>query len=955
MRPKKLVMSAFGPYAGRQELDLDSLGRSGLYLISGDTGAGKTTIFDAICFALYGEPSGRVRDASMLRSKYAEAAVPTFVELLFEYGGSDYSIKRSPQYARPSLKGSGETIKAASAELRLPDGRVITKPREVGAAVRDILGLDRDQFSRIAMIAQGDFLALLLAPTEERKKIFQKLFSTEKYARLQEALKLENSRIQSEHERLSASIAQHLAGIALPERKVLDAEANSDELSEADVSSECRLSDTAAEPGSKYSETAYMAEKAAAGELTGEESLEALRKLIEEDENAEDRLREALSGCEKKIEETAKRLERAERREADLAELKRTEEKLESEKDSCAKLQEELDRLSEKAPEMKVLREEAASGRALLPGYREREEKQAELARLEKKRGSLKASMESRALEIARLKKEYDELSEEAKGLEGAEAGLAALDSERKAFRLSCAAFEDLGSRLSELKKLEEDLETARNAFKRADKAFKEARTDYDRESDAFISGQAGVLAQSLEDGVPCPVCGSLEHPFPAALSPGAPTKERLEALKADKDRAEAERNRRAGLAESSSALAESRKEEVLKEGAKLFGAEDLESTERALGKKAEETAAAENSFSAKEAELNKKLERKNELSEKLPKDRDSIEDLIQKEKDLGLELASCETAVQNTEERIEALAKTLPFGSRKEAEEEINRLGLSVSNWEKSKGKAEKDLNALKIAAAGLESRIETLKAGLGEDEGSSSEEEKEALAALNTEKGRLNGRRETLIARLSANRSALKALNEKIPEEKELLRKRTLVKALHDTASGGLSGKEKIMLETYVQMSCFDRIIRRANLRLMVMTGNRYELARRKTAADLRSQSGLELDVIDHYNGSLRSVRTLSGGESFKASLSLALGLSDEIQSAAGGVRLDTMFVDEGFGSLDDESLRQAVDALASLGSSDRLVGIISHVGLLKERIDRQIVVTRDGTGASKAKIVK
>ena len=226
--------------------------------------------------------------------------------------------------------------------------------------------------------------------------------------------------------------------------------------------------------------------------------------------------------------------------------------------------------------------------------------------------------------------------------------------------------------------------------------------------------------------------------------------------------------------------------------------------------------------------------------------------------------------------------------------------------------------------------------------------------MAALNNEKDRINDERGDLTAGLSANRSVLKALKEKVPEEKELFRKRTLVKALHDTASGGLSGKEKIMLETYVQMSCFDRIIRRANLRLMVMSGNRYELARRKTAADLRSQSGLELDVIDHYNGSLRSVRTLSGGESFKASLSLALGLSDEIQSSAGGVRLDTMFVDEGFGSLDDESLRQAVDALASLGSSDRLVGIISHVGLLKERIDRQIVVTRDGSGASTAKIM-
>ncbi|MBR0139627.1 MAG: SMC family ATPase, partial [Firmicutes bacterium] len=524
MRPKKLVMSAFGPYAGRQELDLDSLGKSGLYLISGDTGAGKTTIFDAICFALYGEPSGRVRDASMLRSKYAGAGTPTFVELLFEYGGRDYLVKRSPQYARPALKGSGEIQQAATAELHMPDGRVITKTREVSAAVREILGVDRDQFSRIAMIAQGDFLSLLLAPTEERKKIFQKLFSTEKYAKLQEALKLENSRLQAEHERLSASIAQHLAGIVLPEAK-------SSESGPAEETPEARRAG--------LSEAAAMAEKAAEGLLTGEESIEALEKLIKEDEDEEGRLKGLLFGCEKKIEETVKRLERAERREADLEELKKAEAELAAGTERKAALEKALKELSDEASDMKKLEAEAASAKALLPGYLEREEKRKELTELEKKREEIKASKELCALEISRLKKEYEELSEEAKGLEAAEAEQAALTSERRAFKLSCAAFEELKGRLSGLKKLEEDLERDKKAFLKADKVFKEARSEYDKNSDAFISGQAGVLAQSLKEGVPCPVCGSLDHPLPAALSPGAPTKEKLEALKAEKDRAE--------------------------------------------------------------------------------------------------------------------------------------------------------------------------------------------------------------------------------------------------------------------------------------------------------------------------------------------------------------------------------------------------------------------------------
>ena len=221
MRPNKLIMSAFGPYAGRVELNLDKLGKSGLYLITGDTGAGKTTIFDAITYALFGEASGDNRETTMFRSKYADLDTPTLVELYFSYGDKEYYVKRNPEYERPRTRGDGVTTEKANAELKLPDGRIITKLKEVNNAIVEILGVDRNQFTQIAMIAQGDFLKLLLASTDERKKIFQKLFKTQNYYVLQEKLKSESGKLSHEYDEIKSSIEQYINGIACNEDNVL--------------------------------------------------------------------------------------------------------------------------------------------------------------------------------------------------------------------------------------------------------------------------------------------------------------------------------------------------------------------------------------------------------------------------------------------------------------------------------------------------------------------------------------------------------------------------------------------------------------------------------------------------------------------------------------------------------------------------------------------------------------
>ena len=277
MRPLKLTLSAFGPYARQLELDFEQLGERGLYLITGDTGAGKTTLFDAISYALFGEASGDSREPAMLRSKYAEPQMPTFVRLCFRYAGKEYTIRRNPEYMRPKDRGEGMTKQAADACLTFPDGRVLTKPKEVNAAIREILGLDREQFSQVAMIAQGDFLKLLLADTKDRQKIFRGIFHTDRYVTLQEQLSRAAADVRSRWEEALASIQQYISGIQAP-------------------------------PDSPFSARILLAREA---QLPVGEADSLLESLIREDLSAQTLLEETLGQTEAQLEQTVSQLSQA--------------------------------------------------------------------------------------------------------------------------------------------------------------------------------------------------------------------------------------------------------------------------------------------------------------------------------------------------------------------------------------------------------------------------------------------------------------------------------------------------------------------------------------------------------------------------------------------------------------------------------------------------------------------
>ena len=448
-------------------------------------------------------------------------------------------------------------------------------------------------------------------------------------------------------------------------------------------------------------------------------------------------------------------------------------------------------------------------------------------------------------------------------------------------------------------------------------------------------------------------MCGSIHHPAPAEQNPGAPSKDELELLQQELEQCrvrEAEASRKAGeLLGNVQSRAESIKREA--EGLELTGT--LEEMKHRLADLQKQGQTTEKQLQQEKGLASEKVKQKDMWNRLLPEQEKALEKVTEELQQIRERQAAVESKQKAAGEEIQRLTEVLPYPGQKEAKDKHIELVQKQNVMKRQLEQAEKAVQTAEVEIAGTEGRLKELRQQLEEAVEADTEALRQKQAEIETEKVACEERGKELHHRIQNNQSVLKNLQNRSKELVEKEKQYTMVRSLAVTALGNIPGKEKIMLETYVQMTYFDRIIARANTRLMVMTGGQYEMKRRRGSSNLRSQSGLELDVIDHYNGSERSIRTLSGGESFQASLSLALGLADEIQASAGGIRLDTMFVDEGFGSLDSESLEQAVQALAGLAESKRLVGIISHVDELKNRIDRQIVVKKERSGGSTAEI--
>lgn len=947
MRPLRLTMSAFGPYAGKTELSLEQLGTRGLYLVTGDTGAGKTTIFDAITFALFGEASGDSRTADMLRSKYADAGTPTQVELVFAYAGKTYKVRRSPEYERPAKRGDKLVTQKAEAELTLPDGRVMTGLKDVDARVQDILGVTRKQFSQIAMIAQGEFRRLLQANTKERMEIFRGIFKTEGYATLQQQLKNEASRSREYCAALQQSVQQYVSGLR------------------------CEAEDS----------LASRVELAREGRLPSDEILPLLEQLLARDKQEAVMLEENLHRTEQqldvlgqKLRDAAARAERESQKKAVQENLEQAEQRQQAVQSTAQEAQALLPQ-AEEAKRQKVILEQQ------LPRYEELEQKQADLRQTNQAIQRREKELSDTKNRLSTLAEELTVMQTEAGSLGDVSVALAEARHREEQLHLQKTTIQNLQRQLTDYGKLLDRLARAQEAYVAARETAEQRQAEYVHKNRAFLDAQAGILARDLTEGQPCPVCGSLHHPVLAEASAEAPDQAAVELAKQAADQASQETSEKSAAAAAlrgqqesqEAALVEALRVQFAKAGEEELQTIDPRKQERsnvlivlALGVPMDVLQQQKHltylirtaddqlrTLSDQLKTLEKKQQRRRSLDktipEKLEKQKQTTDELQALEKTLAGETARRD-ALQT---QIRQLTEQLPFEDRKTVEEHIQKLVQKAQEVEKQNEAARQALEDVQKQIEGLQGQKKTLEEQLlalpvCDVEALQAEQE-----AAQQKRSQLTEKQRQLAVYQNNHRSVRDNFSKQSQALTAAEHRYQWVKALYETASGTISGKEKITLETYIQTTYFDRILNRANVRLMVMSDGQYELKRRELPGNRKSQSGLDLDVIDHYNGSERSADTLSGGEAFLASLALALGLSDEVQASAGGIRMDTLFVDEGFGSLSENALELAMKALTGLSEGNRLVGIISHVSELKERIDRQIVVTKDRTGGSRAEI--
>ena len=921
MRPTKLTVSAFGPYAGQTTLDLDKLGENGLYLITGTTGAGKTSIFDAITYALYDKPSGEIRDDSMLRSKYASPSTETFVELEFVCRNQIYRVRRNPEYERPKARGDGMTKQTAKAELYYPDGRVLDKnKKEVTKAIENILGIDRNQFLQIAMIAQGDFLRLLLAKTEERKAIFRQIFKTQPLEKIQLKLK-------DDAKKLFAQLSTYKSNIRSQSTNIVCA---------------------------PHSYLEYEVQMAKQGNLPVEQTIKLLENLIEEDQKYETELSARAEKYSQALEIININIGKAEEYQINLKTLQAKKENLSFAEKNHENAARKLDDEQKKQPERDKCDSNVALLEAMLPQYDQLDTLQTDILKLKQKiqadttqKAELEVNFSTHEKELAHSKDLQLQLSDACSKKEKAE-------NEKESLLGEEIVLEDLMSSLGDYAKLCNQYQDKSKEYCLLISAFRAAEEKHSQMNLAFLNEQAGIVAQMLSDGEPCPVCGSRHHPSLAALSVSAPSEEELKAAKKIADDAQKKAEKKSVECANVKGKMEAENAALQKKISDLFGDIPRETVRDAIVDQLNAIRKKLLTMQKTIAEEEQRTRIKQKLDTEIPVKERTMEMLREKISSLSERIAASQATKDEKSSQTLTLSsslryknKTLALSALHELTDQKASLKRAFDHAVASYNLADKQLSVLKGEIAYLEKLVNT-----APDINLASEMKSrtELMDMLRMARAELTA----VSSRLGINRQSLERISDSFKESREIEKTYLWINALSETANGTLGGKEKIMFETYVQMEYFDRILRRANLRLRRMTGGQYDLIRHQAKDDYKTQTGLDLDVIDHYNGSVRPVQSLSGGESFKASLALALGLSDEIQESAGGVRLDCMFVDEGFGSLDDESLQLAISVLSELTEGNRLVGIISHVSELKTRIEKQIVVTKELSGGSRCRII-
>ncbi|MBE6013230.1 MAG: SMC family ATPase [Lachnospiraceae bacterium] len=1041
MKPLVIEMSAFGPYAEKTVIHLYEMSGQGLFLITGDTGAGKTTIFDAIAFALFGEASGLVRTADTLRSDFADASVKTYVELTFSHRNKIYTVRRNPRYNRPKKSGEGLTTENADAELKLPEGDIITGYREVTARIASILGITYMQFKQIAMIAQGEFIQLLLADSKDRGDIFRRIFNTDIFQQFQRLFKEKERELKKSCEAFEQSILQYIASISYSEENWEDIKGQINALSIHDSEEILGLLNQLIQTDKEKKENMALRGGALDKKLSACISLITEAQYINETFEKLEEAFQKKESLDKSIEEHNARKNLLNNGEKALytvypleAEYQRTLKEEKDLKNDISILTDSVDKLSIELKEKQKVYEEEKNKESEREGLSSKIDRLTKsipqydrLALLKKEINTIKFKKEELNETLSQLKEkkqkiiEYiDKLNNDLKEMEGIEVQWANCTQKSKELNKELAGLENLKELIKKINVLKNESKDLKNKFINAQKDYDLLNNEYIEKESLFFKEQAGLLAERLKENMPCPVCGSKTHPKKAVLSFDAPKEDELKLLKKKLDDARTymqNASEKSALKISEITVNSTQLKDLAKGHFDTIDhinsvSEMADMLQAEIAKALEEK--QKNDVLALEIEkliaLKEKYKRHLIKSDEAFK---STEEEIHKSEKTYSEIA---LTLSSKEGELKTLKDTLEYKDKKDAEEKAKAWSLTLSHMKAFFKKSEEEYyewkNKLERSSAVLSEKIKRLEeviklkeidfkiyinklkeCGFFDEKSyfdskitqekieelktaienyinevravnqdilrlskETENKTKKDIKDLNTQKELLEKEKKgieeeihKIVARLGINEPLYHALKKAIPDYLHYQKEYLLVSSLSKTANGELAGKQKIAFEQYVQAAYFSQILIEANKRLSIMTNSRFELLRKKDSADLRSQTGLEIDVMDNYTGRIRSVKSLSGGESFKAALSLALGLSDVIQRYAGGVELDALFIDEGFGALDTESLEQAINTLAGLAEGNRLVGIISHVSELKERIDKQIIIKKHSTGSS------
>lgn len=924
MRPEKLVLSAFGPFAGETEIDFTRF-NDGIFLISGETGAGKTTIFDGICFALYGEPSGSYRKQDMLRSDFAKNEVETKVIFSFSHRKKEYKIERNPSYMRKSKRGDKMTRQSPYAVLYQGDEIVTTGSQQVTAKMEEILGMDRMQYQQISMIAQGEFVKLLYAKGKERSEIFRKIFGTGYLYEFQEKIKRRHLSCKYEYENLGNTLLDQEDNIFVSK----DAE--------------------------EYEEyTQYLKQKHQIAEFMDVVKKYQQRKQQEyTDYQKQKETQEGIYQEQQLIfSQMTEKSQKIKDVKEEIKELKAQEKENKAKKRTIKKeydqIQKEIPQLHKKELRLQELQNQVKQYKELGVLEKKRESSKNAKERFLKQQEETERKKENerqRELKLLEFLEQAGKIEKQFEHLQKEELKLhMQTEKNRELCKDKDIYFEEL--------KIYEDARGLYEKIRIQRKEYREQLADW---QDQYDCNQAGLLARNLADGKPCPVCGSLHHPQIADFKESDITQEMLRDLREETEKINEKYNSAFAKVKQRKGIVETRRDQLCKKSGKE--PEEFENLDEIY-----ETSLKQYKKIKKEFErITKQKEKIAEQRGKVEKSKEKQLNYVEKLQEITEKIYEKDSLCKQIDARIEEICKNLEYASFKEASEEQQRLSDEIDQIKDNQEAIEKKKEWIERQGVHMKAVVEEKEKTLLDlttqfeeqkainEEFSDLRKFESKLHRMQKEIQKQNQHLEQLNQHISVNEQSIKFMDKKMEEYKETEMKYTLLKDLSDTANGEQKGKTKISFERFVQSVYFDLILAAANERLSVMSEQRYYLLRKEENDTKKGSSGLELEILDEWTGKRRNVRSLSGGESFKAALSLALGLSDVIQNKKGGIQVDTIFIDEGFGTLDTDSLNKAMQIIHSLSlEGNKLVGIISHVEELKDQIDQKIEVYKDHAGS-------